>query len=358
MKTKRLITAISILFSAAALMTAYATQETESEAKPDVVKELAIMSKILDKRLSDEFAHEAYTANMFQRGVEGFHVPDVGIVFIIDVKFPVAEPPEPAKTEKSADPDDLWKQFERELDGGPAGSAKPTLPGGAGGYSAMGGGYGGVGGATGYGTFIYGGGPFGAGFPGQEKVSQSKIKELKSTIFDTLAKYGDRLEALEGDEKIIVIVNGGAQGNAVFQSITFPKVGATGSTSNRRVVTGTSVEGANVSMAIGTGGAAVAPVEAAPSNGIGENAEPSSTGTETERVEMTVANSGAGPVQVTKHFKNGKTVVTSTGSPFFSTNTWPHAAHRSVLIIQVAKGDLANDADDIEKQAEVHAYSY
>ena len=199
---------IAAALGASILVTGAAGQTTPTEEAKSA-KEVTIMSRILEKKLSDELKDDVIRASMFQRGVQGFYVPDVGALFFVDVKFAVAEPPEEEEEKKKEERDDLWDQFEREVEGRP-------IRGPVGMY-----------GGGGFGGFFYGDSPAGPqGYyglalnPRPAGVDKAKVQLLKSTIFEVLARYGQRIETLKVDERIIIVVSG-ASGTVPFALNTY-----------------------------------------------------------------------------------------------------------------------------------------
>jgi hypothetical protein len=167
------------------------------------------MSRIIEKRLGEELKDQVITASMIQRGVQGFYVRGVGAFFFVDVKFAVAEPPKKEPPAKPSKPGDLWDRYERDLD-------QPT-------------------------TMFEGSRSAVIGDPqlpynqvfwkslGYAPMDKTKVERLKSSLFEVLAEYGRRLEALSDNERIVVLVcqsNEGSPMTLLSQSlVTQPDAG-------------------------------------------------------------------------------------------------------------------------------------
>ena len=249
----------------------------KDEAK--VVKQLTIMSRILEKSFESELSGEILTASMVQRGIQGFYIPDAGVVFFVEAKFPLAELAGDEKTTKKGS-DDLWDIFDRGLEGGPApigrdaryrmypkspiggevpsssfnlapdtASASPAAAGdqaepqAANPFSAS------IATASAVGTAL------------DQEVDKEKIERLKSAILKVLARYGSRLEALSRDDERIIVVVSGAR-----QPTSYDPYSALGPASNyytyaapgenwgaaRRIVTVLGAEGAAAALGHGS----------------------------------------------------------------------------------------------------------
>jgi cell division septum initiation protein DivIVA len=158
-----------------------AAAPAESQAAK-AVRELGIMARVLETRLNEQMKGQVVTSSMFQRGVQSYYVPGVGAFFFINVKFGLAEPSkgEPAAREKESD--DLWKQIEQDVEG-KGKETRVTVTATLTKKSRI-----------------------------DAQTDADLAARLRSVIFETFAKYGKRIEALGGDERIILIVNGGGFG--------------------------------------------------------------------------------------------------------------------------------------------------
>jgi hypothetical protein len=112
----------------------------ESGATP-ALRDVSIMAKVLEARLREELGGDVVGGSVFQPGgVRGFRVPGVGVVFQVNVNFPVAEIKSPEKPAEPAKSEDLWDRIERG--GGGFGGGGFGSGGGLGGGGFGGGGYG------------------------------------------------------------------------------------------------------------------------------------------------------------------------------------------------------------------------
>jgi hypothetical protein len=173
--------------------------ETPSTQTAAISKQLAVMSRIIEKRLGDELKDQVITASMVQRGIQGFYVRGVGALFFIDVKFPVAQPPAETSATKTAKPGDLWDRYEREVEGRAAsdvGSDEAlTL----------------LQESTSVGYYTYGT-PIARFAGARASFDKTKVERLKATLFEVLAEYGRRIEALSDNERIVIVICGAGEG--------------------------------------------------------------------------------------------------------------------------------------------------
>jgi hypothetical protein len=177
---------------ALALAAPSALAQDDVESRAEVSKQVAIMSRVLEKTLADELRGQVITSSMFQRGVQGFYSPGTGAFFFADVKFPVAQPPEKKPEAEKPVSDDLWDRFESEIEREPQPDVSHQanrLPGQYGLIEIL---------------------------ESKREVDTKKIARLKETIFEALAHYGRRLEAVRDEERIVVIVSGGRPGSSVI----------------------------------------------------------------------------------------------------------------------------------------------
>jgi hypothetical protein len=195
---------------------------TTSKEDAKVVRDMTIMSRILEIDLGSELHDEIVSGNMIRRGVEGFYVPGAGAFFFVETKFPLAETPAD-ESPKQKESEDLWDKLERglehravrldpstevgtaleqlrqaEITAAPDRAPSPTPSKSAG--SAV--------------TPVS---------PAQVNISvnqvaeftaepsppvdKAKIERLKSAIFKVIARYGKRLGELADDERIVVVAS-------------------------------------------------------------------------------------------------------------------------------------------------------
>jgi hypothetical protein len=185
---------------------------TTSKEDAKVVRDLTVMSRILEMNLGSDLPNEIVSVSMVQRGVEGFYVPGVGAFFFLEAKFPLAEG---AAAEKKKESEDLWDSLERDLGARPTSSISiRTDRGGVIQESRN--------------ASAAQQDPFAAknadrrvavlrdrGYRSDTATDKGKIERLKSAIFKVIARYGKRLEEVAGDERIVVVVTGKSGGVVV-----------------------------------------------------------------------------------------------------------------------------------------------
>jgi len=287
-----------------------AAAQTSATKDSEAGKQAAVMSRILEKRLGDELKDQVVTASMFQRGIQGFYVPGVGAMFFVDVKFPVAEPPAPKPAGKAPKREDLWAQFEREVEQGGApeaalGEADPfalSLD-----YWQ----------ATGRST--------------REAFDKGKIEQLKTALFDALAQYGGRIEALTDTERIVVVVIGpGGARSPLATRFEAPPTGK-GTVGQKKAITKAQEELDKAKAA----------AEAARRTAL-------ATGELFSRERPVIVE------QTTPTGESSRRIA----YPFRGVRPSELGDHGSVLIISVAHKDLVDDPKELAKRATVEAYCY
>lgn len=181
------------------LLAASALAQTTTTQQTNAAKDLAIMSRILEKRLGDDLKEDVITASLFQRGIQGFYVRGIGAMFFIDVRFPVAQPPVEKPTTGTKRPDDLWSRFEQEMETPSVGYGAPDMPMSLPGTPD----------------------PFFAPEPtsGRALFSKAKVERLTAGLFDVLAQYGRRIGTLSNDERIVIVVSGSGERSPLASSL-------------------------------------------------------------------------------------------------------------------------------------------
>jgi len=81
-------------------------------------EDIVIMSRLISRRMSEEFGQEYRAESFFSQGCEGFYVPDVGAVFVLRVNFPVYLPEPITAEEISLEELDPWEQEKLKLQSG------------------------------------------------------------------------------------------------------------------------------------------------------------------------------------------------------------------------------------------------
>ena len=80
----------------------------------EMVEDLKVMCRIIDDTLNDTFEKDYLKGGFFgRRGCQHLYLKGYGVVFLLDVRFPVAEKEmKVVKTEKETN---LWEKYEREV---------------------------------------------------------------------------------------------------------------------------------------------------------------------------------------------------------------------------------------------------
>lgn len=194
--------------------------------------ELRIMSSVIEESL-DRAGLDAWRslhpgASPFESIVKAEYIPTVGALFRISVNFPLAKPAEEgfaaAAKPNSDDAPDLWEKHSRPVGGmgggmvmgGSAGAGRGNHHGGnpAGGRSET---YGGGMGSRGEGQLDPTGpvpqnGAYSLELLIATPYSAEKVDRLKFALSEVLARYGARLNCVQPDERILLLVespNGG-----------------------------------------------------------------------------------------------------------------------------------------------------
>ena len=107
----------------------------------------------------------------------GFHMPGLGAVYHMDVTLPVVEVEPPRESESEEDyADDVWRQMEREVQGGDQSN-------------------------TAYSSLLF------AVRDANQKhyaIDEDAIEEVRDAVIATVARHGRRIEVLRQDEDIVV----------------------------------------------------------------------------------------------------------------------------------------------------------
>jgi hypothetical protein len=190
-------------------------------------EDIDTMAGVIERLLSERMRGHFQPSNLFQRGVQGWYIEDMGAFFICEVDFDVATPAEestPAKGKKEAD---LWDEVRSSL--------KRGEPAGVMGDFGMRGGMN-VGQTTSAGqqeppgeeqtpeTTGFGGAGMSMpgvgleapeGLPGEpEKDRRTLLRDLDDLLTEAIHVYGPRVRGLKAREWIVVTVIGRQAGKA------------------------------------------------------------------------------------------------------------------------------------------------
>ena len=150
------------------------TVSTQTERKIDyvqMVEDIEIMCRIIDKNMKELFPKASHrTGILGRRGCQGFYLKNYGVIFTLDVQFPVTQkeiPVAPKKKQKA----DLWQKLEREVRHLPhQEDAPPARQQG-------------------------------------KKYDSKKIDKLKERLTYIIGEYSQRIDQLAPNEKISIVVN-------------------------------------------------------------------------------------------------------------------------------------------------------
>ena len=99
-----------------ALMTP--TVSTQTDRKIDytqMVEDIEIMCRIIDRNMKELFPKEYHHTGPFKKqGCQGFYLKNYGVIFTLEVQFPVTQKEIPLALKKKQKAD-LWQELEREI---------------------------------------------------------------------------------------------------------------------------------------------------------------------------------------------------------------------------------------------------
>ena len=159
-------------------LAAGATTELDSDYV-QMVEDVDIMARIIDKTLAAEFSDEYRgfrAGNIFGSdcdGCQGIYLKGYGAVFMTSIGFPVSE----RKTaEGKAAPDDLWQQTRYEISGAPGGGTSGAM--------------------------------HVIGLSDSAKYEPEKVEQLKEELLKLIGTYAHNIRQLGANENIVVAVRG------------------------------------------------------------------------------------------------------------------------------------------------------
>ena len=151
------------------------TVSTQTDRKIDyvqMVEDIEIMCRIIDKNMKELFPKEYryHTGLSGRQGCQGFYLKNYGVIFTLEVQFPVTQK-EIAVAPKKKQNADLWQELEREVRHLP--HQEETHP-----------------------------------VQRQSKeYNAEQVKTLKERIVYLIGEYSQRIDQLDTDEKISIVVN-------------------------------------------------------------------------------------------------------------------------------------------------------
>jgi hypothetical protein len=150
------------------------TVSTQTDRKIDytqMVEDIEIMCRIIDRNMKELFPKEYHrTGILGWRGCQGFYLKNYGVIFTLEVQFPVTQK-EIAVAPKKKQNADLWQELEREVRHLP--HQEETHP-----------------------------------VQRQSKeYNAEKVKTLKERLVYLIGEYSQRIDQLDSDEKISIVVS-------------------------------------------------------------------------------------------------------------------------------------------------------
>jgi len=113
-QSKPFVTCGLFLVSLTALLSWSVPCRADDPEPAEAIRQIGIMARVLETRLNEEMPGAIVGGSIFQPGgVRGFRVPGVGVVFEINVNFPVVEPKPGERPSAAARNEDLWNRIER-----------------------------------------------------------------------------------------------------------------------------------------------------------------------------------------------------------------------------------------------------
>jgi hypothetical protein len=137
-----------------------------------MVEDIEIMCRIIDKNMKDVFKSEYYyrTGSFRRQGCQGFYLKNYGVIFTLEVQFPVTQK-EIAVAPKKKQKADLWQELEREVRHQPHQVDAPPVR------------------------------------PQSKKYNSEKVDTLKGRLTYIIGEYSQRIDQLDANEKISIVVN-------------------------------------------------------------------------------------------------------------------------------------------------------
>ncbi len=166
---KRYMTFIAAVLCIGMMITAASAQKEIDYTK--MVEDTEIMSRIIDKTMKEAFKEAYVEPGFFRRGCQGFYLKGYGVVFLVDVQFPVSDKQvNVVKTEKKET--NLWERYEREVRNQPQPEEAKWVT------------------------------------SENKAYDEDKVDRLKERLATVVGEYGARIGQLESDDMISVVVFG------------------------------------------------------------------------------------------------------------------------------------------------------
>lgn len=177
MKFRLIFTASVVMVGILGLAISTHSQEDTASKYAEMVEEIEVMSRVIDRTLEDAFEKDYLRSTLFgRRGCQGFYLNGYGAVFLVNVQFAVAD--KQLKLVEREDSSDLWDRVRREVRRQPGKTdAEWTVR--------------------------------------DREHDKEQIDQLKSVVASLVARYGSRMNHLKPSEKISIVVRGGTTGFVV-----------------------------------------------------------------------------------------------------------------------------------------------
>ena len=151
------------------------TVSTQTDRKIDyvqMVEDIEIMCRIIDKNMKELFPKEYryHTGLSGRQGCRGFYLKNYGVIFTLEVQFPVTQK-EIAVAPKKKQKADLWQELEREVRHLPHQEDVHPVQ------------------------------------HQSKKYNSEKVDTLKERLAYLIGEYSQRIDQLDTDEKISIVVN-------------------------------------------------------------------------------------------------------------------------------------------------------
>ena len=176
-------TLIATLLVIALMAPTVSTQTDRQIDYAQMVEDIEIMCRIIDKNLKDVFKREYYyrTGPFKRQGCQGFYLKNYGVIFTLDVQFPVTQK-EIAVAPKKKPKSDLWQELEREVRHLPHPVDAPPVR------------------------------------TQNKKYDSKKIDKLKERLTHIIGEYSQRIDQLDSDEKISIVVTSKPPSGNIFDT--------------------------------------------------------------------------------------------------------------------------------------------
>ena len=171
----------------------YVTEQTADGSKmlvnkeyyTQVAEDTDIMATIIDKTMKKIFNDEYRESGFFDAGCQGIFLKGYGVLFTMNVGFPVVKLPEDSPV-KETKPDNLWDQTKRELKEG---------------------------------SFAY---TYGSPAPdyiidtNPTSYDQKKVEQLKDELLRLIGEYSNNIRNLQPNDNVSIIIRGDGKFNFDF----------------------------------------------------------------------------------------------------------------------------------------------